>query len=334
MNTKKNILLNKLINYSKHRIIFPFYHLVDDSNPQFSKNLYTPRKIENFRNDLVILLKYFKPITIERIIEITKTGEKLNGNYFHLSFDDGLSNFYEVVAPILLEKNIPATVFLNTDFIDNKDLFFRYKASLLIENYKSSNINIKKQYRNFIKNHLKKKSDNVEDFLINTNYKSREILDLIAKEINYSFQDFLNSEKPYLSIKQIKELEGQGITFGGHSATHPIYSELSLEEQINQTKTCMNWIKDNLKTDYKVFSFPFDDCKVKVDFFKYIEKQKIYDLSFGTSGLNMDEIDFNFQRIWCEIENKSLENYLIEKYIKHFIKKFLFIGKISRKSYD
>ena len=50
-----------------------------------------------------------------------------------LSFDDGLVECHQVIAPLLMTKGVPATFFLNNHFIDNRDLFFRYKASLIID---------------------------------------------------------------------------------------------------------------------------------------------------------------------------------------------------------
>ena len=61
-------------------------------------------------------------------------GEKqLSQGKVFLSFDDGLREVYTIIAPILKERGLPATFFITTDFIDNKKLFYRNKASLLIE---------------------------------------------------------------------------------------------------------------------------------------------------------------------------------------------------------
>ncbi|WP_262708643.1 polysaccharide deacetylase family protein [Natronoflexus pectinivorans] len=58
---------------------------------------------------------------------------------FHLTFDDGLSEIYHETIPILEKKGIPATIFLNTGFIDNKKMFYRFKSSLVIESIKGQN---------------------------------------------------------------------------------------------------------------------------------------------------------------------------------------------------
>ena len=97
-------LLKKLIIASKQRVIVPFYHKVSDEESTFEKYLYSSRKVLDFKKDIAVLSNYYSPISMQEFIEISKSTIKLNQNYFHLTFDDGLSNFHEVVAPILLKN--------------------------------------------------------------------------------------------------------------------------------------------------------------------------------------------------------------------------------------
>ena len=52
---------------------------------------------------------------------------------FHLAFNDGWREFHGFIAPVLLDKGIPATCFLNSALIDNKELFYRFRSNLSIE---------------------------------------------------------------------------------------------------------------------------------------------------------------------------------------------------------
>lgn len=124
--------LQRLISLTGVNLILPFYHTVSDVDLPHIKHLYPVLNTKRFREDLDFLLRRFKPVSSEELISIS--GKKsLNSPHFFLSFDDGLSQVYHVIAPILKEKGVPATFFLNTDFIDNKGMFYRLKTSLLIE---------------------------------------------------------------------------------------------------------------------------------------------------------------------------------------------------------
>ncbi len=316
-------MLKSLINISNKQLILPFYHLVSDITPNYIKHLYEPKNIRKFKDDLDVFLKYYNPISLKELLEVNKGKKRFTKPSFHLTFDDGLSNFYHIIAPILLKKGISATIFLNTDFVDNKELFYRYKASLLIDNYLNINKKRKKIYSSFIKKKTKGKKQEIRDefiinYLLKINYKNRGLLDELATQINYSFDDFLKNEKPYLTLKQIKILQKQGFTFGAHSCNHPNYSELELKEQLNQTKKSVKWLQDNLSVNYKVFSFPFHDIGVSKMFYNKIKPN--LDLSFGTSGIKNDEILTNLHRLDMEKNKQNIKPFLIKEYLKYIFK--------------
>ena len=295
------------------QVLLPFYHAVTDTTLNFTNQLYPPRSIANFKNDLDTLLAHYQPISLQELIALNKSEEKLKQAYFHLTFDDGLSNFYYEIAPILKEKNIPATVFLNTNFVNNKDLFFRYKASLLLGKYINSNSQIKQVFEQFL---TKKNNQNVAEYLLAINYQNKHELNDLAQKVNYNFTDFLAKEKPYLSLAQIQELQAQGFTFGAHSTDHPLFANLSLNAQLKQVTDSMNWLDKNLKLDYKAFSFPFEDAAVSHAFFK----QANLDISFGTYGIKKDTVPNNLQRISFEYADTNTKLFLIKEQLKYLLK--------------
>lgn len=321
----KASLLKKIIKISKQPLLVPFYHKVIDDEDTFAKYLYKPRKIIDFKNDLDVLCKYYKSITLQEFTSISKK-KSLKENYFHLTFDDGLSNFYKVVAPILLKKKVAATIFINTNFIDNKSLFFRYKASLLYQIYQKSSQKEKYKFYNFFN-----KKGLVKERLFAVNYINKGVLDDLATAINYSFEEYLDTEKPYLSSNQIQELIDMGFTIGAHSKTHPLYSLIPFEDQIKQTVESIDCLVGRFNLDYRAFSFPHTDLDVSLDFFQKLAKERKIDISFGSSGIKKDNFETNFQRINFETDNPDLENHLIKEYFKYFLKIPLLKNVMPRK---
>lgn len=111
---------------AKQFVICPYYHVVSDEILPHVRPLYPYRTVAQFRADLDWLLAHYTPIRWSEI-ETCRAAQK---PAFCLTFDDGLKEFYTVVAPILEEKGVPCVCFLNSAFIDNKDLMFRYKEAL------------------------------------------------------------------------------------------------------------------------------------------------------------------------------------------------------------
>ena len=302
---------NQLIGLTGKKILLPFYHAVSDDIPLHLKHLYQPRGIELFKADLDYFLKYYEPIDLKELIRLVKEGKPLKKNYFHLTFDDGLRDFYGVAAPILKEKGIPATVFLNSDFIDNKALFYRFKASILAEKL-------------------------VANGLLDVSYSEKAILDELAKENDIDFEEYLKNEQPYLTSQQIEELIQQGFTFGAHSKNHHLYNQLTFEEQIVQTKESIKTVTTQFNLNYNVFSFPYTDDVVSNQFFTVIKND--VDLTFGSAGLKDDVFKNNFQRIPMENQpnqhlkgiSKMGKEIIKTEYFYYFLKKIVGKNKIIR----
>ena len=187
----------------------------------------------------------------------------------HLSFDDGLRGVYENVIPLLYKKGIPATLFINTGFVNNRALFFRHKAALLIDYWR------------------KKKSSQATtkaiQQLLKTRYADRNWLDETASLLGIDFQEYLQKNKPYLTTEELKELQGKGFTIGAHSIDHPRYSQLDEPEQIRQTIESCLYVRKTFQEPKTYFSFPFSEEGIRDSFFQSIDP--VVDLCFGISGM-------------------------------------------------
>jgi peptidoglycan/xylan/chitin deacetylase (PgdA/CDA1 family) len=215
-----------------------------------------------------------------------------------LSFDDGLREFYEVIAPVLHRKGIPAICFLNSGFLDNQDLFYRYKASLLIEHggFEAAD-------------------------LLSVRYAERARLDDMAVSAGFSFEDFLQKQQPYLTTPQVESLLQQGFHFGAHSVDHPEYRFLTLEEQLRQTTRSVETISNKFGLGYRLFSFPFTDYGVSRKFFDFVlEEKKVADYTFGCAGLKTDVHPKHIQRIPLEGNEMTAEDSLRREFFYFWLK--------------
>jgi len=320
------IPLKSLIRLSGQRIIYPFYHLVSDEPVIHIRNLYPVRTVKAFEKDLDFLLKEFRPLHIRDLIDPLKRGDKPPQKGFLLSFDDGLREFHDVVAPLLLKKGIPAICFVNTAFIDNRDLFFRYKASILIESMKTGDLpeGMASRLSGWFQEHGANWEKN-RDFLLSIPYKNRDWLDELAVCMEVRFNEYLKQHQPYLSSEQIAELTRQGFVFGAHSIDHPRYAELNPDQQLFQTIQSVREVTDKYGASCKLFSFPFTDFAVTRNFFDRLFKEDNppVDLTFGGAGLKKDVFSRNIQRIPLEVEDFTARDIVYGEYL-YFLSKALF----------
>ncbi|WP_346862258.1 polysaccharide deacetylase family protein [uncultured Draconibacterium sp.] len=284
---------------TKTPVFHPFYHVV--SNKPLPHILNYPYFNEKqFEQQLDYFLKYFEPVSLADLYKNTHAGKKT----FHLSFDDGLRECAEIVAPLLLKKGIPASFFVNSGFVDNKELFHRYKASLIVSE-------MAKHPDTQAEAFLHKNNLNCTTVL-QASFSQVDILDRAAELLELDFQTFLQEQKPYLTTRQIKDLHQKGFSIGGHSHKHPELWKLSEKKQLKQIGKSMDWVTKTVHPDIKAFAFPYTDDGISSKLLKKLNEERICDITFGTAGIKYDEVESHFQRYPAEQDGHFKENLKAE----------------------
>lgn len=266
-------------------VFLPFYHVV--SNHPLPHILNYPTISERqFNKELDFYLKHFNPVSLEELLKAPKP------NSFHLTFDDGLKECAEVVAPILLQKGIPATFFVNSGFVDNQDLFHRYKASFILNEMRiHPDAEVEKYlYENGLS----------IDNILQVPFSKRDVLDQAAELLEIDFQSYLDKNQPYMTTIQIKDLHNKGFYIGGHSHKHPEFWQISEKKQLKHIKKSMQWVAENINPKVKAFAFPYTDYGVSANLIKKVHDNGWCDISFGTAGVKYDKITNHFQRYPAE----------------------------------
>ena len=315
--------LNHLIRISKRNFIVPLYHTISNDELPHIKNLYPIKNVNQFKKDLDFIQNHYQSESVSSLINTFNDSPGKTNSKFHLTFDDGLKEVKNIIAPILLEKGIHATFFLNPDFIDNKNLFYRFKVSLLIESLKINKIS----NATLIKVCKILKSDSIENAfkrLLLINWNEINVLDEAAEVLKVDFSEYLKNE-PFLNSSDVNWLIEKGFTIGSHSLNHPRFTDISLEEQKSQITIGQNMINEKFKISEKLFAFPFSDQGLEKIIFESIFNKDGFnlDLAFGTSGLNERKFPKNIQRIPLEYQNLSAEVIIKSHYMKYILKRKL-----------
>ena len=293
--------------------LLPCYHIVSNERIIHVCHLYSYKNERQFIDDVEFLCSRYQPISLGDLIDHVRSGKKLKNGSFLLTFDDGYSQMYSVVAPILFKKGIPAVFFPSTDFIDNRNLYYRNKASIIAEfiiNNENYFDNIRKDLPPFLNVPFRE----VPKRVLSIRYEETKGLDEIAELFGIRFDDYLKNTRPYLSSIQIRKMIDMGFYFGAHSKDHPIYAELCLEDQLNQTIGSLQFIKKEFKLPYSVFAVPHNYISVSKDFFRAIEAY--VDLTFGNSDIDISSVALNLKRINFEKTLEPARTILTREFIR------------------
>jgi peptidoglycan/xylan/chitin deacetylase (PgdA/CDA1 family) len=287
------------------KLVLPYYHLISDQEVEHVSGIFKFRNVRQFKDDLDFFLRVYTPVSLEDIINYLDGAEQLPKRCFLLTFDDGFREVYDVVAPILLSRGIPAVFFLTTSVLDNRELCYQQKISLLIRALASlKNSTVKRKASQILTNAGVKGID-LRLRIRGIAYRQRHVLDDLAPVLGCDFAAYAAWAKPYLTSEQIWYLMRKGFSIGAHSIDHPLYSELSLEEQLIQTMESISCLANCFQYKCQAFAFPFRDAGVSPEFFQSAFADGRLKVSFGTSGMHRHYFPRNLTR--NTMENTDLK---------------------------
>jgi peptidoglycan/xylan/chitin deacetylase (PgdA/CDA1 family) len=304
--------------------IIPYYHIVSDEEVLHVKHLYKYKTIRQFKEDIDFLLMNYTSMGLLDIMKYIKADRPLPKKAFLLTFDDGFREMHEIVAPILLEKGVQAAFFINSAFIDNRQMCYLNKASILAKQY-GMNHTLRREEVARIMRINAIQFDDVISGILSIGYHKKQLLDDIAQKLNIDFDDYLSMHKPYLTSGQINHLIEKGFSIGAHSIDHPYYANLSLEAQLEQTITSVKHIRENFKLGYGAFAFPHNDTGVSREFFNRICESGVIDVTFGTGGMIDGCVSFHRQRVSLEKPLLPARILLERQYARRLYKQW--VGK-------
>ncbi|MDX9769477.1 MAG: polysaccharide deacetylase family protein [Tenuifilaceae bacterium] len=315
----------------KPGLVAAFYHTISHNAPAHIKHLYPIVSPEQFEKDLDFLARHFEPTDVKDYLQNVSSKNKAKPKLL-LSFDDGFSEVAHMAAPILTAKGIPATVFVNPSFIDNNDMLYRCKASLLIDKILSNGAMVElpdgaKPYfdRPIIP------SKKFAQWIGHVDFSQRELLHKLASELGVDFEKYLRVSKPYLSTEETLKLANDGFTIGAHSMDHPNFANITLDEQIEQVESSLQWVQENIPNQPRIFAFPFSSDGVSAAFYKYFLKDnpKICDLLMGTSGYKPTNTHKFINRIPLEVIGRNARQIIKGELNYYLAKRIINKHKVS-----
>jgi peptidoglycan/xylan/chitin deacetylase (PgdA/CDA1 family) len=293
--------LRNLVAWSGQRVLVPFYHAISDEPLPHLAPLYPVRSQAQFSRDLDFLLRHFQPVDLPEIVALCGHSQAVTGGQpirprvdkpvFHLTIDDGLRSAGEAMADLLRAKGVPATLFVNSAFVGNRALMYRYTAALIVSHLRAprpaaAQAGLLGEGLSFLKQHSGTvlRPEHLEAWILAQGYEQRSLLEGLAAQLGLDIPGFLARERPYLTLDELRNLQRQGFHVGSHSIDHPWYQDLDPAEQLRQTVESHQWVQANLPGSPAVFAFPFSDAGLPWSLMEQGFAQGIA-LHFGGPGL-------------------------------------------------
>lgn len=300
-------------------LVVPYYHMVSDITVPHVSHLYRFRTIAEFKSDVEFLLRHFRPVTLGEIVDALNGKRTLSRHCFHLTFDDGFREMYDVVVPILQQAGVPATFFLNTAYLDGGGLAHYNALSVLLDRLQSRHARLSAAARRHVESLLPAATHGritLRQRLLSIGYAQTSLVRPLAGACEIDLDKYVREASPHLSSDQVAAILKKGFSVGGHGHHHVVYSELPLSQQLEQTRTNMQFLSERFRVSPRAFAFPHTDLGVERTFFNDVFSEPLLEVSFGTAGLVPHFHPRNLERVTMEKTSASAARILARQFAR------------------
>ncbi len=284
-------------------VVGVFYHSVSDEYLPHVQHLYAPEPVARFEAALQYIQRHYHAVSDAEIEAHRVEGKPLPRRAMHLSFDDGFSECYSVVRPLLLKYSIPCTFYVTTSWLDNASMFYRNKTSLCIEQMRTLERDAAKMVLTSLNNALGLSLSDAASFerWIKTQQAAEEgVIDMTAKMLGVDVKGYLHERTPYLTREQVRQLHTDGFTIGAHTVRHAKLATLSDAEIEQEIVGSAREVQAITGQERVTLSFPYSGNGLRRALLADIRQRHPWlGLFYDTQDLQRD-VPFIVQRIWAE----------------------------------
>jgi len=211
-----------------------------------------------FKMHMQFLKENFKVLPLSEIISEQAKIHQYNKPLCAITFDDGWIDFYKHAYPILNELKIPATVFLPTNYIGTKLIFWEDKLCSILYAFRKENVSIifkeNGEYQ-LIDGAPYPIDTYIEKAVASAKKYTRQKIEKIICEIDPK-SEYFREEICFMSWDQIREmLNSELISYGSHSEKHLILTLCNNQEIENEAISSMEALYREGVADRKFIPF-------------------------------------------------------------------------------
>ena len=321
------------------KIYILYYHRIIDSKKNRFDYFGLDVPVKSFRKQMRYLSQRCNPISLNYFISCATRELRLPPKSIIVTLDDGYKDNYTNAYPILQQYKMPATIFLTTDPIDDRDTFWWEKVGEAINktSEKVLEINIDR-LRKFDLSHTVKKIEAVRMIfsLLNqvSEIRKKQALHHLFEELKIDENELRMNAT--LSWGEIGEMSRGGIEFGAHTITHPILTKTSPEQAEKEIIKSKLRIEEEIGKAVSSFSYPQGDPSTYDESLKKFLKNSGFSCACTTiQGANSIGSDlYELKRIYIDPKDNLLSfKDKINEGNRKFKRRYFFnnLGRILKK---
>ncbi len=232
------------------------YHMIVEQPTGF----YPETALKTFEKQMVHIARNYTVVDLNDLVDRVKHRESLRG-LLAITFDDGFRDNYEMAFPILKKYNLPATIFLATEYIESgkPPWFITFRQAFMSTRKTRVDLSVGETHLSLS---LETPRERIEagnrvmaEIRRATNDIRLALLSTLFEKLGAEHSPDLDGMM--LTWDHIREMSSAGISFGAHTVSHPVLSRVSLETAEKEILTSREVIESKIQKPVTTFAYPF-----------------------------------------------------------------------------
>jgi peptidoglycan/xylan/chitin deacetylase (PgdA/CDA1 family) len=244
--------------------------------------------VDLFDAQMALLRERFELVNASQLSKARSEG-RLRRNMVAVTIDDGYEDFIHYALPILTRYRIPATLYVTSEFIDQRLWLWPDLLRYAIENSSKDAIECELSgQRRAIDLRTPSAREQAWHTLADhaltlpTN-DAQQFLRTVTGELKTSVPDTPTAPFRALTWDQLREVARAGIEVGGHTCTHPLLTQCTESQIASEVGASKHDLESQLQVSVTSIAYPHGICDDRV---RRLVKQAGYENAY--SGTAMD----------------------------------------------
>jgi peptidoglycan/xylan/chitin deacetylase (PgdA/CDA1 family) len=256
--------------------------------------------LENtFAEQMGYLREHSNVISLDQLVNCLRDKKRLPPRSVVITFDDGWRDNYLFAFPILRKYDLPAAVFLSTDYIGTSRIFWFHLVNLILQTQALTSQKMVDILNRFEQISPEKKRGIAEslaypDVFINELKKIRPQIQekIITEMLSASDVRMGKSDKRRMTLgwDEIREMGENRICFGSHAGSHRILTHLGPDQIRKELTESKKIIEEKTKRPVSFFAYPNGDYTPQI---KELVKETGYLCACAVEGTGKKEYEMD-----------------------------------------
>ena len=252
---------------NQHHIVMAMYHgfTAEDAHPGIENHEGKHVHLKAFERHLALLKRYYNVVPLDDVVRALATGAPLPDRAAVITIDDGYRSTYTVAFPALRKFQLPASVYLATDFVDNRRFLWTDRVEYAVNHAANASLDVeagavalrlplgdtgaRRDADRQLRSRLKALPQESRDSAV----------DAIERAAGCSVSDAGDGSALYVPLlwSEADEMVRSGlVSIGSHTHTHVILSRCEPERAADELRVSKRIIEERLGRPCHQFCYP------------------------------------------------------------------------------